>query len=47
MVKARRVIRGGSWNNLDVFCRSASRFSFGPDSRMNDIGFRATQVSAE
>ena len=36
----RRVIRGGSWDNAEVNCRSAARESIGEGSRMNYIGFR-------
>jgi formylglycine-generating enzyme required for sulfatase activity len=36
----RRVIRGGSWDNAEVNCRSASRDSIGEGSRVNYIGFR-------
>jgi formylglycine-generating enzyme required for sulfatase activity len=36
-----RVIRGGSWNLDGRYCRSANRYSYTPDSRPYDIGFRA------
>ena len=36
----RRVVRGCSWNNLAVDCRSANRYSYSPDGKHNDIGFR-------
>ena len=35
-----RVQRGGSWNNLPEFCRSASRHMHVPGSRDNYIGIR-------
>ena len=35
-----RVLRGGSWNNVPRFCRSASRFLNFPDYRLNNVGFR-------
>jgi formylglycine-generating enzyme required for sulfatase activity len=35
-----RVIRGGYWNHLPRYCRSAFRFRHKPDSRYFDIGFR-------
>ena len=34
------VIRGGSINSLDNFCRSAARSSFNPNDKREDIGFR-------
>ena len=34
------VVRGGSWNNLDIDTRSANRSSYAHDGRYNDIGFR-------
>ncbi len=36
----RRVFRGGSWENAEVNCRSASRDSIGEGSRTNYIGLR-------
>jgi formylglycine-generating enzyme required for sulfatase activity len=36
----RRVVRGGSWNNLAVDCRSANRYSFAQRGKHKDIGFR-------
>jgi formylglycine-generating enzyme required for sulfatase activity len=35
-----RVIRGGSWRFVARFCRSASRFRFGPGARYRFYGFR-------
>jgi formylglycine-generating enzyme required for sulfatase activity len=35
-----RLLRGGSWNDLPRFCRSACRFRFHPGDRFNDWGFR-------
>ena len=37
---ARRVMRGGSWNNNPRYCRSAYRYYPSPDDRFNYIGFR-------
>ena len=37
---AGRVLRGGSWFDDSVFCRSAFRFWVDPVSRFNHIGFR-------
>jgi len=35
-----RVLRGGSWINIPVYCRSASRVGFNPGDRYFDLGFR-------
>ena len=35
-----RLLRGGSWYNLPALCRSAYRYHYLPDSRLNLIGFR-------
>jgi len=35
-----RVLRGGSWNFYDRFCRSANRFSRDPAFRVSYVGFR-------
>jgi formylglycine-generating enzyme required for sulfatase activity len=35
-----RVIRGGSWNNIDFYCRSATRHLSSPGFTLNSIGFR-------
>jgi formylglycine-generating enzyme required for sulfatase activity len=35
-----RVLRGGSWRSLPQLCRSAHRHSYGPGSRLNNLGFR-------
>jgi len=35
-----RVYRGGSWGNDAISCRSAFRFSFRPDFRCANVGFR-------
>lgn len=37
---SRRVIRGGSWNNADVNCRSAYREDLGEGSHADNVGFR-------
>lgn len=39
-----RVVRGGSWFNVARLCRSAYRFSFPPDARRNDCGFRVVMT---
>ena len=35
-----RVDRGGGWSDDAVYCRSATRISYGPGNRSYDIGFR-------
>ncbi|HEX6184239.1 MAG TPA: SUMF1/EgtB/PvdO family nonheme iron enzyme [Pyrinomonadaceae bacterium] len=42
--KGRRVLRGGSWDNLAFYLRSASRDSYEPDIRGSIIGFRVVAV---
>jgi len=39
-----RVIRGGSWSRVGMFCRSAIRGKFAPVSARNFIGFRVAAV---
>ena len=39
-VQNRRALRGGSWYNYVVFCRSAHRLRLVADIRDNHIGFR-------
>jgi formylglycine-generating enzyme required for sulfatase activity len=41
-----RVNRGGCWSFTGRYCRSASRFSYTPSSRFNDLGFRIAVVPA-
>jgi formylglycine-generating enzyme required for sulfatase activity len=36
----KRLLRGGSWSNDPEICRSAGRFWFARDVRLNDGGFR-------
>ncbi len=42
----RRLLRGGSWLISPRFCRSAYRYNYAPDSRLNLLGFRVLLVSA-
>ncbi len=35
-----RVNRGGSWNFVAPYCRAAARAAYGPNSRVNYVGFR-------
>jgi formylglycine-generating enzyme required for sulfatase activity len=39
-----RVLRGGSWLNTAVRCRSAYRSNYPPDRRLNYVGFRLVFV---
>jgi formylglycine-generating enzyme required for sulfatase activity len=36
----RRVLRGGSWDDLPEYCRSAFRDGLAPDDTSDDVGFR-------
>ncbi|BDI04975.1 SUMF1/EgtB/PvdO family nonheme iron enzyme [Sphaerotilus microaerophilus] len=38
--EARRVLRGGSWNDPTEYCRASFRHWDTPDGRFNDFGFR-------
>ena len=42
-----RIVRGGSWISFPVYCRSANRFKFSPDTRDNDIGFRVVSMMSK
>jgi formylglycine-generating enzyme required for sulfatase activity/uncharacterized protein with von Willebrand factor type A (vWA) domain len=37
---ARHVVRGGSWDFIPRNCRSATRFNYTPDFRIDNLGFR-------
>ena len=39
-----RVLRGGSWYYAGWSCRSSNRFSFTPDLRIYDLGFRLART---
>ncbi|MBH8576627.1 SUMF1/EgtB/PvdO family nonheme iron enzyme [Nostocaceae cyanobacterium CENA369] len=45
-IQARRVLRGGYWQDIPVFCRSADRFTHEADVNNLGIGFRVVLVSA-
>ncbi len=42
----RRLLRGGSWNDVPELCRSAARVWDAPDLHSNDFGFRLVVVLA-
>jgi len=42
-----RVLRGGSWRDFSVYCRSAYRHGGAPDSRLNFLGFRVLRSSVK
>jgi formylglycine-generating enzyme required for sulfatase activity len=37
---AYRVLRGGGWNDIPGYCRSATRYNYAPDYRYYIFGFR-------
>lgn len=39
-VKSNKVLRGGSWRNLEEYVRAANRLNYSPFYRHNSIGFR-------
>ena len=39
-----RIARGGSWRNIPLYCRSASRHSFKPDYDNANVGLRVVYV---
>jgi len=40
----RRLLRGGSWDLVATFCRSAYRANDGPADRFGDHGFRCSRT---
>lgn len=42
-VFTRYWLRGGSWFVDGYYCRSAVRYYFSPDSRLNYFGFRVVR----
>lgn len=43
---ARRVVRGGAWNDNQTNARAAYRDNNAPDNRNNNIGFRLARASS-
>jgi formylglycine-generating enzyme required for sulfatase activity len=41
----KRVLRGGSWDNVPSFCRSANRDGYDPTGTLNGLGFRVVCIS--
>ena len=35
-----RIVRGGSWDGIPRYCRSAYRDGYTPDNRSDSFGFR-------
>jgi hypothetical protein len=46
ILKTRRVLRGGSWNNTPQNLRSANRNRNAPDNRNNNTGFRIASTAS-
>jgi formylglycine-generating enzyme required for sulfatase activity len=44
ILKTRRVLRGGSWNNSPQILRSANRNWITPDDRGDGTGFRIART---
>ncbi len=44
---AKRVIRGGSWNDNARNCRAAYRNGNEPDDRNDNLGFRVSRAQAQ
>ena len=42
---ARRVVRGGSWNNAQDHVRASYRNDNAPDNRVYDLGLRVVRSS--
>jgi formylglycine-generating enzyme required for sulfatase activity/predicted Ser/Thr protein kinase len=45
--EGRRIRRGGSWNSVNIYCRSALRSSSRPNMRNDSFGFRLALGRAE
>ncbi len=43
---ASRVVRGGGWSFVALFCRAALRLNFAPDYRAGYLGFRLARSAA-
>ena len=43
-VPARRVVRGGAWNNTTENCRASYRNRNDPDNRNNNLGLRLVRA---
>ena len=41
-----RVLRGGSWSRVGIYCRAADRHGSAPTLRRSDIGFRLARAYA-
>jgi formylglycine-generating enzyme required for sulfatase activity len=39
-----RVLRGGGWSYVAVYCRSANRYGDSPGFRDDDLGFRLVRI---
>ena len=43
-VGAYRVVRGGSWDDISLKCRSSARNNIDPDTRLSYVGFRVART---
>jgi formylglycine-generating enzyme required for sulfatase activity len=42
---ARRVVRGGSWNDVQGYARASYRYDYAPGLRFDGVGLRVVRSS--